>query len=112
MRRRSFVLAGLGALAAAAFGWLRLRRRRSEHTPEAIEADLREYFSYLEFDDEVLHAFMRDLARLPGRLHRGDVRRRFLLSTDFFVNGEDERRALKYRAFCDPYLSPCYSPFV
>jgi hypothetical protein len=113
IRRRSFVLGAVGAAALAAFGWRRLRRRRgAERTPEEIEADLREYFSYLEFDAAVLGAFTRDLARLPHPLHRGELRRRFLLSTDFFVNGEDESRPLAYRAFCDPYLSPCYKPFV
>jgi hypothetical protein len=112
MRRRIFVLGGLGAAAAAAFGWRRLRRRRSDLTPEEVERDLRDCFSYLQFDDDVLRAFTRDLARLPQRLHGDDIRRRFLLSTDFFLHGEDESRQLGYRAFSDPYLSPCYSPFA
>ncbi|MEX2208618.1 MAG: hypothetical protein WEF50_20575 [Myxococcota bacterium] len=113
MRRRTFVLGALGAAAAVAFGWRRLPRRGSAaRTPEEIEADLREYYAYLEFDDALLGAFMRDLARLPQPLHRGELRRRFLLSTDFFVSGEDESRPLAYRAFCDPYLSPCYQPFA
>ncbi len=113
IRRRTLVL---GALAAAVVGAVSLRRlrgrRRRPRTPGEIEADLREYYAFLRFDDEVMAAFLRDLERLPQPLRRGDLRRRFLLSTDFFTNGEDESRPLRYRAFCDPYLSPCYRPFA
>ena len=112
MRRRSFVLGALLALAGAALGWRRIQRSLHGRSHAEVERDLREYYSYLRLDDDLLRAFLRDLERLPGRHHRDDLRRRFLLSTDFFVHGEDESRPLAYRAFHDAYLSPCASPFV
>lgn len=76
---------------------------------------LRAHFDYLEFDDEVLDAFARDLTR-----HQGEWRprsspppfTRFLASTDFFQNGADESRSLHYVQYYDPYVSPCYNPFT
>lgn len=42
------------------------------------------------------------------------VAEQFLKSSDFFVNGQDESRVVKYRdiAFADPYLTPCANPFA
>ena len=35
----------------------------------------------------------------------------FLLSTDFFRNGEDEPRPLRFVTLYGPYASPCYMPW-
>lgn len=35
----------------------------------------------------------------------------YLLSTDFFQNGADENRAVKYILFYDPYVTVCRNPF-
>lgn len=36
----------------------------------------------------------------------------YLLSTDFFQHGADERRAVNYVSFYDPYTSVCGNPFL
>lgn len=38
----------------------------------------------------------------------------FLKSSDFFLNGMDESKPVKYVSidFLDPYKSPCYNPFA
>jgi hypothetical protein len=36
----------------------------------------------------------------------------FMLSTDFFFNGSDETKPIKYLGYNDPYLRPCYDPFI
>ena len=38
--------------------------------------------------------------------------KRFLLSTDFFQNGADESRPLRYVRIFDAYASPCYQPLA
>ena len=35
----------------------------------------------------------------------------YMLSTDFFLNGEDENQVVNYIAFHDPYEQPCFNPF-
>lgn len=37
---------------------------------------------------------------------------RFLLSSDFFQRGADERQPVRYLAYYDPYLRPCANPFA
>ena len=36
----------------------------------------------------------------------------FLMSTDFFSNGADESKPVRFRRFFHPYLSPCWNPLV
>lgn len=38
----------------------------------------------------------------------------FLKSSDFFLNGMDEQKPIKFVSidFLDPYKSPCYNPFA
>lgn len=36
----------------------------------------------------------------------------YLLSTDFFQNGADERRPVNYISFYDVYVTPCRNPFA
>ncbi len=83
-----------------------------------IAASLRARFSYLRIDDAVLATFAGDYLR--DRRHRWDGRApfpdrdamRFLMSTDFFQNGADESRSLRWVAYYNPYVSPCYNPLV
>ena len=82
-----------------------------------LKAAIRERFDYLEFDDEVVLAFVRDRERIAGRLHAkkrlGDaVFDQFLMSTDFFQQGADESSTLHYVAYYDPYATPCYNPLM
>jgi hypothetical protein len=52
---------------------------------------------------------------LPGESKYSELRQRivsdFLLSTDFFVNGMDPTKDVKYVGLFDPYLRPCQNPF-
>jgi hypothetical protein len=75
---------------------------------------LGEHFAYLRIDDEVIDAFVSDFEAAYGRWQPrggGGPFTRFLASTDFFQNGADESRELRYVRFFDPYASPCYNPF-
>ena len=82
--------------------------------PTPLRAAIRKHFDYLQFDDEVIEAFERDLTRQQGPWNSRTSPRpftRFLASTDFFQHNADENRPLRYVTFYDPYVSPCYSPF-
>lgn len=37
---------------------------------------------------------------------------KYLLSTDFFQNGAESKRPIKYFSFYDPYVSICRNPFL
>lgn len=43
--------------------------------------------------------------------HEPGVAERFLLSTDFFLQGADPARPVRYLALSDPYVTPCLQPF-
>lgn len=51
-------------------------------------------------------------SRHPLRRLENNVVSMFLLSTDFFENGADESRLVKYVAFYDPTAAICRNPFV
>lgn len=36
----------------------------------------------------------------------------FLMSTDFFPNGEDVNKPVEYLALADPYIAPCTNPIA
>lgn len=40
-----------------------------------------------------------------------ELARKYLLSTDFFRNGMDERKLVSFVGVYNPYVSPCSSPF-
>ena len=40
-----------------------------------------------------------------------DALPRYLLSTDFFLNGEDEKRRVGFVALYHPRATPCFRPF-
>ena len=136
-RRLLWVMGFVVAALAGAVAWLRRPRRASDAItraepwaagppksppePTASQArligQLREHFDYLDIDDETLRRFANDfeLQReplAPGTELSGSDHTRFLMSTDFFQNGADESRPLRYVAYYDPYVSPCYNPLV
>ncbi len=84
----------------------------------AIAEDLREHFSYLILEDELLEAYLVDLERrFDGRdprriLGAHKVHTLLLMSTDFFLTGADETRPLRYVALYGPYISPCFNPLA
>jgi hypothetical protein len=45
-------------------------------------------------------------------MHEVGAREQFLMSTDFFPNGADELRPLRYRQLHDPHISVCYNPMA
>jgi hypothetical protein len=58
------------------------------------------------------HAF--EANSRPHKAGRGDksLAKQFLLSTDFFVNGEDESKPLRFVFVYDPRFTPCYNPLT
>ncbi len=76
---------------------------------------IREHFAYLSIDEQVVDAFARDLTEHQGPWNPDTSPRpftRFLASTDFFQQGADETRPLRYVVYYDPYVSACYNPFA
>ena len=60
-----------------------------------------EAFFHAQFANrEILQRFGRSI----------DAPARFLLSSDFFANGADKTRPLKFVTFCHPYVVPCMNP--
>ena len=136
-RRRflTVVAAGAAALAAgiggaAFFDWLGLRTvsrwygRGAENYARSYSwfflepaERIRRHFDYLTIDEDGLRRFVVDYERRYGKVTpRATAANRvmytkFLMSTDFFRNGADEGKLVRYVAFYDPYVSPCYVPF-
>ena len=82
--------------------------------------DFREHFSKSSFRT----ASVSIVSLLAGVLSFGDslderltkfeelLCDRYLRGSDFFINGEDESRVVRYVSFADPYLRPCANPFA
>ena len=133
--RRRFLGAATLALAASAGGiavldwlglrtWARWQMRGVENYARAYSwaflepaERIRRHFDYLSIDEEGLQRFVADYERHYGKVTpRATAANRvmytkFLMSTDFFRNGADERKPVRYVALYDPYVSPCYVPF-
>jgi hypothetical protein len=136
---RRHVLAA-AALGATGVGLWRFHAAKDE---DGIVAVLKKRLDYLQLDEAGVHAFAMDLAgrksidstklRLLAfgaplyeytdvsavapeyLLEHGEERivSLYLLSSDFFRNGSDESRLVRYVAFYDPLTSPmpCANPF-
>ncbi|MCB9666077.1 MAG: hypothetical protein H6732_18360 [Alphaproteobacteria bacterium] len=71
--------------------------------------------------DDLLAAFERPTVeelqkverflRVVPYSHEPGIAERFLLSSDFFQQGADPSRPVRYLALNDPYLTPCLQPF-
>jgi len=88
--------------------------RGSAQPASALARELASHFDYLDIAPDVFDQFSREFERAYGIWRPEQANRphaRFLASTDFFQNGGDETRPLRYVRFYDPYLSPCYNPF-
>lgn len=48
----------------------------------------------------------------PLRRLEDNVVTKYLLSTDFFLNGADESRNVRYLSFYEPHRAPCRNPFA
>jgi hypothetical protein len=133
MTRRKFLkwAAGAAGVSAAAAGGAFIFRDDLQHLgPGGIVAVLREEFPYLTFTDDDARKFA-----VQYEAHYQPITRRllylardgnddlfrdrvdhlattFLLSTDFFLNGADEQRPLKFVRLHHPYVSPCWNPLA
>lgn len=127
MKRRTFLtLAGIGT-SLAAFASVRFLTSPFENTAADC---IRRELSFLKLDEEGLlkfaNAYGKDkdkkfklmikgysLFRIDseqsGKIH--NMVSNYLLSTDFFQNGMDETRVIKYVGMYDPYTRPCSHPF-
>lgn len=137
MLSRRALLVAAGAAGLSGFAGLRFVLADPE---QAIVAVLRKRLDYLRLDDDGLAAFARDVLRRdavsktrlralsavglmalpldvvgvrPAVLRNGEERivTFYLLSTDFFANGADVSRVVRYLGYYDPFLRPCQNPF-
>ncbi|HET6418362.1 MAG TPA: hypothetical protein VFG22_18845 [Polyangiales bacterium] len=117
--RRVFVTSLLGAAAltagAGVWHWDSLRR-------EWIVRKLIDHFDYLDIDPAGVSRFVDTFERHQYPIRRNplkllfrplpdEIYMNYLSSTDFFINGADESRPVRFVALYDPYVSPCYNPF-
>jgi len=128
--RRAFLASLVSFVSLGAGAWWWWRGQESPPQPENTDPwtkltaeTLRQLLPYLQVDDDGVAQFARDL-RAKGQhtlLHRakaGNVGARewlgqqFLLSSDFFWNGADVSKIVRYRAYYDPYVQPCANPFA
>jgi hypothetical protein len=134
--RRRFLISGVATMTAAVAGWAYLQEFTYHNL---IISVLHRKLSYLELDESSLGKFAADFAGDYGTLgHKGQllalsrpvlplvdslaadevtrfedrVVSKFLLSTDFFRNGADETRPVKYVAYYNPYNVACGNPFA
>jgi len=131
MTRREFlaVMAGVatGATALAVVvrsGWQSERFRRSLRRLEGFgrspAARLRSHYAWLAVEPAAFDSYIRDYERYFKRLDRfsipdPDFFTRFLLSTNFFMNGGSHVRngeRVSYSVFYEPSVSPCYNPLA
>ena len=132
--RRAFVrvaAVGAAALGGAALigarlfsGQLGWWRRRVDNYAAAYsyawlppEERIRRHFDYLTIEPGAAERFVREFEREHGRVTPRAVEANrllyteFLMSTDFFRNGGDESKPVRFVAYHDPYRSPCWVPF-
>lgn len=75
------------------------------------------HFDYLTLDPAGVTRFVADFQEHFGAVTPQAVAAnrifytKYLMSTDFFLNGADESRVVRYVMLHDPYVSPCWNPF-
>jgi len=120
MTRRDFLVLSssfVGMLGGCA-GQQGYRAAATGTHPCALAQHLAEHFSYLVLDEGTAEGFVRAYESNGGSPElqdprvRSDLHRQFLMSTDFFQNGADETRPLRFVALYDPYVTPCYNPLA
>ena len=108
----------VASIVAGVLRTLSVLQAASARPETALTRALRENFAYLQIPDGVIDRFVRDYEaergagaarQAPGS---GEVYGLFLLSTDFFQEGADVGRPLRYVAYYSPYRSPCYNPLA
>lgn len=123
-------LTTIGAMALAAWNWrtvgfsmdwyLRTARDRASGLRYSFSSPaqrIKQYFDYLTIDEAGLRRFVADYEKRFGKvkfsstLGNSHFYSTFLLSTDFFLNGADESRTVRYVSLHDAYVTPCLRPF-
>ncbi len=121
MRRRSLLIgiatSTLGGALAAAGHWTLFGRYTERGFAQYLR--LRCHYLTLEVTDGEFERFVRLYKKHYGFTERRWAPRAlepmaavFLLSTDFFANGADESKPVRFRRFFHPYVSPCWNPLV
>ena len=128
--RRAFLASLISFVSLGTGAWWWWRGQKSP--PQQEDTDpwtkltaetLRRLLPYLQLDNDGVAQFARDLraAGQYGLLNRAKagnagarewLGQQFLLSSDFFWNGADESRTVRYRVYYDPYVQPCANPFA
>jgi hypothetical protein len=121
MRRRNFLIGisstALGCFVLAVGHWAYFGRYTEKGFAQYLR--LRCYSLNFEVSDTEFGRFVQLYKKyyglpnarwLPGALEQ--MTSVFLLSTDFFVNGADETKPVRFRQFFHPYVSPCWNPLV
>lgn len=98
-------------------GWAQTARAYSHAWLPPAERIVR-HFDYLTLDRAGVERYVREYERVFGRAELRHVARnqelytKYLMSTDFFLNGADERRVVRFVALYHPYTTPCWNPLV
>ncbi len=84
---------------------------------EEIAARVHKSLPFLKLDPSGVAKFAHELvaAREKGDMkpiYWLDLAHRYLLSSDFFDNGADLAKPVKFVLFYEPYLTPCFNPFA
>lgn len=121
MKRRTLIIAGVGVTVAAG-ATVAVARRLSRPALAGVSEAARELghdlwarLPSLEIEEAAFVSFLTDLETHDGPIEPGaratdKVVQKFLLSTDFFLEGGDETRTIAYARYHDPYISVCYDP--
>lgn len=127
MNRRSFLmLAGAGTALIAIPGLSYM----SVSYAEAARGLILNELDYLKLDEAGINQFVQDYTTDKTDNYRIKIRslylinakadqyqvvdelvKDYLLSTDFFRNKMNERKAVKYQGLYNPYKMPCANPF-
>jgi len=124
MKRRRFTLAlvaTLGGLGSTL--WLRAwasengRSSPPQQLPrrDVIAEAIAEYLPYLQVSDEEIARFRTACRKVRERLSPARKERLatlFLMSSDFFANGENVELPVHFVTLYGPYRSPCYQPLM
>ncbi len=135
LSRRVFIAIGVAVLVplAGGMGWalqftrrdsglaarlehlrMALLERRYRHMP--LASAIVRYYDYLEIVpgsvEQFVAAYEQHRQRLGPPVSTIDGVHRFLLSTDFFLQGADERKPVRFVVLYAPLVNPCYRPFA
>jgi hypothetical protein len=127
MTRRRFLKAAVlggaalagGSLAwSSSFEWFYSRAsRRILAVLQSPEQRLRSHFAYLDLDPDGVTRYFADCERYRAGFSRRlplspDACTNYLMSTDFFRNGADESRLVRYVGYYDQAVTPCNNPLA